>query len=240
MSNLRSDLTLGRETAEVTYSWLHELEEVDETAPTYGVVHLTPHRLSGFTSISTQLNAQAPDLSSFVTDSLARGIGTAFDSAGIQGSGVAGEPLGLFNRENVKTVIFGGAATWAKAVSFEAQISGANCDDEAITFVANPNVREKWRTVQRFSGSSTALWQQNLCADRPAFSTTNCPSTKICSGDFSKMIFATWGEGSPVAVIVDPFTAAKSGKIEIVASLMADVGVLREETFCICTDSAIQ
>jgi len=35
------------------------------------------------------------------------------------------------------------------------------------------------------------------------------------------MIFPTWGEGSPVAVIIDPFTAKKSGKIEILVSLWA-------------------
>jgi hypothetical protein len=52
--------------------------------------------------------------------------------------------------------------------------------------------------------------------------------------------FTTWGEGSPVAVIVDPFTAKKSGKIEIPVSLMGDVGVLREEFDAISTDSAIQ
>jgi hypothetical protein len=54
------------------------------------------------------------------------------------------------------------------------------------------------------------------------------------------MVFPTWGEGSPVAVVVDPFTAKKSGKIEILVSLTGDVGVLREEVFCIGTDSAVQ
>jgi hypothetical protein len=101
-------------------------------------------------------------------------------------------------------------------------------------------VREKWRTLERFSGGGRALWEGSLCADRQAFVTTNVPSTKICAGDFTKMIFPTWGEGSPVAVVVDPFTAKKSGKIEILVSLMGDVGVLREEVFCISTDSAIQ
>jgi len=240
LNNLRSDLRIGRETQEVTFEWLSELESVDESSPTYGVCHLSPRRISGFTSMSTQLNAQAPDLSSFVTDSLARGVGAAFDKAALQGTGVAGEPLGLFSRDSVKNVVFGGGATWAKAISFEAQTSGANAVDESIVFVANPNVREKWRNLQRFSGSSTTLWQGNECADRPAFVTTNCPSTSICSGDFSRMVLATWGEGTPVQIIVDPYTSAKSGKIEIVANLMGDIGVVREEVFCISTDSAIQ
>lgn len=102
-------------------------------------------------------------------------------------------------------------------------------------------MREKWRTLERFSSGGRALWEDgNICAGRNAYVTTNCPSTKILAGDFTKMIFPTWGEGSPVAVIIDPFTAKKSGKIEIMVSLMGDVGVLREEVFCISTDSSIQ
>jgi hypothetical protein len=62
----------------------------------------------------------------------------------------------------------------------------------------------------------------------------------ICAGDFTKMRFATGGEGSPVAVIIDPFTAKKESKIEILVSLLGDVSVLREEVFCVNTDSAIQ
>jgi len=241
LPGLRSDLTLGRETQEVTCDWLSELEEAQLADSEYGAVHFTPHRLAGLTSISTQLNAQAPDVSAFVVESLTRGIGSAFDRAAIQGIGAAGEPLGLFARASVNTVTFGATATWAKAVNFEKQITPANGDDDSISFIAEPAVREKWRTLERFSGGGRALWEDgNICAGRQAYVTTNVPSTKICAGDFTKMLFATWGEGSPVAVVVDPFTAKKEGKIEILVSLMSDVGVLRENVFCISADSAIQ
>ena len=54
------------------------------------------------------------------------------------------------------------------------------------------------------------------------------------------MVFANWYEGSPVAVIVDPFSKKKEGKIEILVNLFGDVGLLREEVFAISSDSAIQ
>ena len=165
LPGLRGDLTLGREAQEVTCQWLHELEEASETNSQYGVVHFTPHRLAGLTSISTQLNAQRPDISAFVVESLTRGIGSAFDHAAIQGIGVTGEPLGIFNRTSVKTVTFSGQATWAKAVNFEKQITAANGDDDSITFIAEPAVREKWRTIERFSGGGRGLWEDgNICA----------------------------------------------------------------------------
>src|SRR5436190_23776870 len=97
------------------------------------------------------------------------------------------EPLGLFNRA-VKTVTFGGQATWSKAVKFESQIAAANGDDDSISFIANPDTREKWRTLERFSGGGRALWEDgNICAGRNAYVTTNVPSASICAGDFTKM-----------------------------------------------------
>jgi len=54
------------------------------------------------------------------------------------------------------------------------------------------------------------------------------------------MRFAIGGEGSPVAVIIDPFTVKKESKTEILVSLLGDGSVLREEVFCVNTDSAIQ
>jgi hypothetical protein len=96
-------------------------------------------------------------------------------------------------------------------------------------------------TLERFSGGGRALWEDgNICAGRQAYVTTHVPSNSICAGDFTKMLFATWGEGSPVAVIIDPFTAKNEGKIEIIVTLFGDVATLREEVFCINTDSAIQ
>lgn len=240
VANLRGDLTLGRETAEVAVDWVAELDEVSPADPTYGVVKLTPSRLVATTSLSSQLHAQTPDLSAFIVESLSRGIGAGLDKAALQGGGFAGEPLGLLNRASVQSVTFSGAATWAKMCSFEAKVSGANADDDNITWVAAPDVREKLKTVQRYSGSSTALWEGNLCADRPAHVTTGMLATRILCGDFSKVIFPMWGEGAPVQVIVDPHSSKKSGKVELLCALQASVAVRREEVFCISSDSAVQ
>ena len=75
VANLRGDLTLGRGPAEVAVDWVAELDEVSPADPTYGAVKLTPSRLVATTSLSSQLHAQAPDVSAFIVESLSRGIG---------------------------------------------------------------------------------------------------------------------------------------------------------------------
>jgi HK97 family phage major capsid protein len=259
LPNLQGDLSLGRETAETTFRWLHELDTPTESSDTFGALNLTPHWLSGVTTLNKQLKIQSGvDISGFIIDSIIRGIGTAFDKAALQGSGNFGEPLGVFNRAGVNKVTFGGAATWAKAVNFERQVSSANVDDQRITFIADPATREKWRTIARFANASTALWQDdstfftNNCAGRAAYVTTNVPASSIVAGDFTKMILATWGIGSPltvttdtfasssVQITVDPYAQKRSAAIEYFISLYGDCGVIREEAFCISTDSTTQ
>ena len=133
-------------------------------------------------------------MAAFVIESLTRGLGAGLDRAALQGIGVAGEPLGLLNRSGTQTVTFGGAATFAKAVSFEAKISGANGDDDNIVFVADPDVREKWRTLQRYTGSSTALWEGSRCANRRSVRNGDkWPNRTDPRRGFEKLVFPTWG-----------------------------------------------
>ena len=56
-------------------------------------------------------------LAQFLITSLTLGIGKAIDAAALVGSGVSGQPLGIFNRSgSVSSVTFGAAATWATSL----------------------------------------------------------------------------------------------------------------------------
>lgn len=243
LTGLGGNQNISREISEVTVSWLAERDPVTESNGGFGSIAFTPHRLAGLTSLTKQLQIQGtPNVSNFVIESLAKGIGVAFDKAALRGSGIFGEPTGIYSTPNVKTVTFGGAATWANVLKFESQISQANGDDESIAFVGAPAVREKWRATQRFSGASDTLWNsdEDMVGSKPAFVSQNLTSTQVCAGDFSKMLFATWGQNSPISVIVDPYAQKRAEKIEIQVTLYGDVGLLREQVFCINADSAVQ
>ena len=160
LTNLVGDLSIGRELSATTFSWLHELEEITESDSSFGALNLTPHRCGGATSISSQLDQQTGGIiSEFLMASLARGVGSALDVAALAGTGTLGQPLGLFSTPNVKTVTFGGAATWAKALDFVTQPAAADADDD------KPNIRryasgpgQVDANLAAFTGSSTALW----------------------------------------------------------------------------------
>jgi len=239
---LRSNFQLSRELTPLTASWMHPQDTAVASDDTFGLLSMSPKRVAGLTALSKEIQLISQyDVASFVMDSISIGIGVALDRGGIQGAGVFGEPLGLFNTTGVGTVTFGGAATWAKAVNFESQIVAALGSDQNISFVATPAVREKWKGIQRFASGAKSLWEDDeTIAGKRAMVTTSCPANSICAGDFTQMFFGFWGEGSPIQITVDPFSRKKEGLIELYLQLLCDVGIARPSVFVINADSATQ
>lgn len=239
ITGLKGNLTIGRETATSTIGWKHEIEDVSATDGTFGALNLTPHRISGATTLSNQLDAQTGgQVTRFLLQSFVEGVGQAVDEGALVGTGVTGQPSGLYAAADVLTVTFGGAATLAKVADMEEQVTTNNANDEALSFIAHPKVREKWRTIARLSNGGSALWDNDGVLGRPSYVTSAMAATDICCGDFSKMIVAFWGEGTPIQLIVDPYSQSPANKIQIVVNAFADTGLLRPTVFCRNTDTA--
>jgi len=149
-------------------------------------------------------------LAQFLITSLTLGIGKAIDAAALVGSGVSGQPLGIFNRAgSVSSVTFGAAATWAKLVgtsSFESQLLTSNIESSNIRWVAHPAVKAKFRSVQRFSGAAETLWDsdRDYIGGHEAFTTTSVSSTTgliaLTSAGLARI--ANWrppGRAAPIA-----------------------------------------
>ncbi len=243
LTGLHGTHAIPRQVTAQTVGWYHESDSVTESDGTFGQLTLTPHRCAGATSISTQLDAQSGEiLTRFLLESLAAGIGAALDLAALNGSGVAGEPAGIYQTSGISTITFSAAATLAKVLSMEKTLTTSNVADENISFVGHPATREKWRALDSFSGAGKPLWnlEENKVLNHPAYVTTNMPTTGIMAGDFTKMIVGIWGEGAPIQLIVDKFSLSLAGKIRFVAQILADVGTCRPTAFIVNADSAIQ
>lgn len=238
---LQGNMALRREMTAATAQWLHETDQVTEQTERFGQLTLSPHRCSAFLTLSRQMQHQVdPDASDLLVASMRRSVGVALDKGGLTGSGIAGEPQGVTNTSGVSSVTFGGAATWTKILQFESKIAQANGDDTLVSFVGHPSVREKWRSVQRFSSAGNAtLWNSDddHVGTHPAYVTTNLGATQILAGDFTKMLIGLWGAAR---VTIDPYTNMQAEKIEITVTQMADIGAIWPLVFCVPTDSAVQ
>ena len=238
ITGLRGNVSLPRQTGFETISFLHETDNLTPTDSSFGELNLTPHRLTGATSLSRQLATQS-NAAEFLTSSLNLGIAAAIDKEALVGNGSAGDVLGLHSNPSVTNKTFGGAATWASVLDIQNSVATANANESTTAWIAHPAVRAKWASIQRFSGSGKTLWAtDNTIVGRPAFTTTAAPTTGILLADFSHQIAAFWGDS--IDVMVDPFSAALSGRISLVINALADVGNTRPTTAVRNFDSAVQ
>lgn len=241
LTGLQGNYTLPLGVSDITLSWLASGASITPTNITTGAFSMSPNRLAGALNWSFQLDTQSPDAGAFFADMIANAAMAKIDQAGLSGSGVSGEPLGILNQAGTNAVDFGGvAATLAKATTFESQIAAANGVPENTRFIANGDVKARWSQIQRWTGASVALWSDDdTILGRKAYTTTGMTSGRIVAGDFSKFLVGVWGAGGPMRLLVNKYTNALQGQISLTVEMLADVGAYKPACFSVSTSSAI-
>ena len=121
-------------------------------------------------------------------------------------------------------------------VSYETQVATNNADVGSMAWITTPGLRGKLKTVLKSTtAGATYIWESdNTINGYPAFATSNMPSnytfgtsTTVAHGT----TFGVWSEvliaefGGALEIIVDPYTNAGQGMVNVVAHAMCDVGV---------------
>jgi HK97 family phage major capsid protein len=234
----QGNVAVPRQVTTETASWLAETDTVTESTVLLGQATATPHRASVLLSYTRQLNAQS-DVGTFVQTNGLKALGAAVDKACLTGSGIFGEPQGLLNTADVSKVTFSASATWSNVLSFMFNCETANVPTSDISFIAAPNVKQKWMNIQKFSGSSSAIWEKDgvTIAGRPARVTTNITNGAIVAGGFNQVRIILFG---PAQVTLDPYSQKRSEKIEVTLTQLADVIVPFPGAFTVSSGNAAQ
>lgn len=238
LSGLVGNIMIPRITGGATAYWLSETGTVTKSDQAFGQLGLTPHRLVGDTAFSKELLMQSSlDVEAFVREDLMNVLSIEKDRAAINGLGANGEPVGILNTTGIKTVTFGAAATWAKAIDFETQIEAANANPGTRAYLSSPTVKGKWKGTVKVANTAQFLWEGNSVNGYRAEATNQVPSNKVIFGNFDDLIIAEW---AGIDVVVDPYSLKKQGQIEITTTLWCDIAVRHAVSFCASTDSGAQ
>ena len=252
MSGLVGNVAIPRQNLAATAYWLAEGDAVTAAKQSFAQLAATPRRLAAQTAYSKQLLAQSSlDAEALVRDDHVRIIAIAKDLAGIAGTGGA-QPLGILNGpttdttgggNNVTTVTFGAAATWANVVKFEQQIQTANADIGTMQWLTNPTVRGKWKTAVKVANYPVFLCSDNNETNGYPVNITNQIATTGANGN--KCVFGAWSQAmffdwAGYDVVVDPYTQAANNQVVVTVNLFTDFGVRHWPSFAISTDSAAQ
>jgi HK97 family phage major capsid protein len=247
LGGLQGNIAIPRQTGAATAYTVAEQGLLTKSTQSINQVPMTPHRVGAWTSYSKQLLLQSSvDIESFLRDDLVNILALKMDAFVLKGNG-GSEPLGVRNTSGIGAVTFGGAATWAKTIEFETSLALANADTGRISFIVNPNVRAKWKTIPKLAASVVPiyLWEQSLKfpnADGEvngyqAFSTNQVDDTTIAFGNWEDDIFGMWGG---IDLVVDGYTNAATATVNIVVNAYVDNAVRHPQSFAWSTDSATQ
>jgi HK97 family phage major capsid protein len=254
----RGPLQVPRQTGTSGAQWLAEIGTAANNDASFDQITLTASRISAVSIISKQLVAQAqPDIERFLISELNQAIATELDRVVVNGTGVAPEPAGIlalpvnpagtyaYNARS-PSISFGGAASWASVLEFEATLDGGaqvHNTDGSYRWAAAPDVRQKWMATPKISGYPAFLWEQpdddddGRIAGRKACSSSQLPAGSIIFGRWSDVLVGTWAGAE---ILVNPFVRAIQAELVITINLLVAVAFRYSSAFVASSDSASQ
>ena len=240
MDDLKGNLVLPRQTLGATLDWLPEQGAANSQDYNFGALTLAPHRCAGAVKFTKQLSVQtAGSIETFLRNDLRAAFAAALDKAALIGIGASSQPLGILNTTGVGSITFSGAATWANVCDFEGQVGEASADVGSLGWASSPATREKWRQTLRGSSTGEFLWKdENTVAGYPAAATKNISTNQVVFGNFADLIVGIWGQACEI--IVNPYSFASTGTVQMILNFYADTGTVRPASFAVSADSGAQ
>lgn len=239
LTGLVGDIAIPRQSGGATAYWLAETATLTRTTQAVGQLTLVPHRLAAATAYTNQFLAQTSlDAESFVRNDLATVIALEKDETALNGTGAAGEPLGICATTGVNVCTMGATTTlsYAECVSFETVLVSSNTLKGGLGWLVTPTRRHHLRTTFiNSTGGETPLWAQNGLEGNiigyPAKCTNQVSATyPMIFGEWAQLIIGDW---SGLSILVDPYSLSLSNQVSIVVQTMTDIGVREPAAFAI-------
>lgn len=223
LTGLTQNVTIPVQTARPTAEKKGLRESATTSSPVFENKTLSPVKISGNTIIGAELLYQAnDDIIAYVIDSLTRQI--AYKTEAYILEKVAEGAGGEVTYSDLKSISF------SDVLAFEAAVG--SYDLESLAYVMNPSARACLKGTPMVEGDARFICE-NDTINGYKVNVTGCidDNNTLFFGDWSKLVVGVWGEG--LQVTVNPYSYAKEGNIQIVASVAIDAVPVNENAFVI-------
>lgn len=233
LTNLKGDVKIPKETAVSTYWITDEGANATEVNPLVGSAFATPHTIGCYTDITRRMIVQTSRAAeTFVARVIAKSIARGIESAGLNGSGNDGVPLGIANTEGVQNVTLAGASIakadmveWVnKALNENAEGEGTNA------WVGTPDVLKALASTD--DGHNHYLVENRMAEGYPFHASTLCPTGKLVFADWRQLLFCAWGE---VDLVPEKNTIGTNGDVRLLCLQDVDFVVKNPKAFVVGT-----
>lgn len=237
LPGLRDSITIPKQTGAGSFFWLAtEATAITEGNQTFGQVALSPKNGGAYTELSMQLLKQSnPAADMIVMTDLGKVCALAVDLAALNGSGAAGQPLGVIGTSGIGAVT-GAALAWLGVVEFESDVSTANADVETMAYLTTPAVRGLLKAREKAASTGNFIWGGVLGDNRVngyrGEVSTQVPAANMLFGDFSQIVIGEWGA---LEISMNPYANFPAGIVGIRAWVTVDVGVRQAGAFSLAT-----
>lgn len=248
LTGLKNDVAIPRVLTGAVAYWVSEQGGITDSSATFGQIGMKPRRLGASVPYSRQFLAQSGlSVDQFIQDDILGAFGVELDRVAINGAG-ATEPLGILNLaagDRATSVSFGGAATWAKVISFETNVATANAlgmPGSKYNYLTTPATKGVWKAAAKVTNQAVFLWEAgDIVNGYSAGATNQFPTSgtlnQVVFGDFSQVVYGEW---SGVDLTVDPYSLAKTGKVQVTIQKFVDMVIRQGKAFAISSDSGAQ
>lgn len=254
LTGLVGDLDVIVGDGDPSFLWEGETDNNTLTNPTVKKETLSPNRLSGTVPISMQWLAQtSQQAQNYVTNRIVYSEQKAVELAILNGADAGGEPGGILEHSDLNTVAIGtngGVPTHAALEDMQTQVAVDNGDLTKMGYIVTPEIRGLLKTTKIDAGSGIFIWDKGVANELLGYqamvsnllpktlvkgtSGANCHA--LIFGDYSQILVGNWGTRD---LIVDPYTGARTGQINIHVNSFWDVVIKHGQSFSAIVDALL-
>ena len=222
LTNVQGDLSAGVSASLPAPSWVTETGAAPDTDQVFTKLDLKPKRVSAKIIVSSMLLSASPDAEALIAGDLGKSLSNQLDRSVLYGTGGV-QPLGIANHPDSHKIAFDAAAWWQNLTELEYQILLADVSPLQYGEIASPLTARELKRVVCGSGSSELIWWKLTNPLASNVVNTNA----IFAGCWDSCVIAVWA----LEVIINPYSQAHVGRVEIVGNLYSDVGLRYPKAF---------
>lgn len=214
--------------------FVDEIGSAMETKNGFDYILLQPHRFSCVYPISKQLLAQDTlNVEDLIYKNLYKTIASKIQKVflGNEASS-ATQPAGIFNGVTATNI-----SSYEELCDAEAKVDDSNVGLDGLKYIMSNKAKAVVRGMIRGTNNTGMVWEHNEIDGAPVLANSDIAGQGYAFGDFSKIYFATFGDG--VELTIDPFTLSHLGQVRIIANMYVDwkkatdSTALRDENFIV-------
>lgn len=197
--------------------FVDEVGSAMETKNGFDYVLLQPHRISCVYPISKQLLAQDTlNVEDLIYKNLYKTIVSKIQKVFLgNGASSATQPAGIFNGITATNI-----SSYEELCDAEAKVDDSNVGLEGLKYIMSNKAKAVVRGMIRGTNNTGMVWEHNEIDGTPVIANSDIAGNGYAFGDFSKIYFATFGDG--VELTIDPFTLSHLGQVRIIANMYVD------------------